>query len=442
MKWSMMSTALYYGAKNLNVSTRNDFFKALIKTHSYLYGFHCEEAISLAYFTKLWFRFNILLSTDPIKINGFFAKNGYKQETYVQTILNTYPEVLHKLYRYAIRVLGPSARTATIVSIMNDKCKVLFPQGFMNSVLKLNSYHFKVFFNTFKGKLIRPISKPRLTEEHKRNRVLWAKKWKKRISDATEEFYYCYLDEKWFYTTSRRKKVKVLPRAPFETEEEAYVPMPRLRSRRFPTKVMVQGIVACPIEEHDFDGKIYLERVSESYHSTRNSFNQNISKYYEVNYELKNGGWKDLFLPYEMFADMNIRDAIESIGEVYELEDIDDLCFSFKNYSCTGVTKKWVRMLEGTLLQNRFITDKHAIRRPLSMDDLTLHRNIKPGTTLLRDTNCNSRYMLENVHSIGKAIRKAYHWTNKKEVPIYLILDNAGGHGTIETKQQYEETLK
>ena len=50
--------------------------------------------------------------------------------------------------------------------------------------------------------------------------------------------------------------------------------------------------------------------------------------------------------------------------------------------------------------------------------------------------------MLENVHSIGKAIRKAYHWTNKKEVPIYLILDNAGGHGTIETKKQYEDTLK
>ena len=129
------------------------------------------------------------------------------------------------------------------------------------------------------------------------------------------------------YTTSRRKKVKVLPRAPFETNEEAYVPMPRLCSRPFPTKVMVQGIVACPIEEHDFDGKIYLERVSESYHSTRNSFNQNISKYYEVNYELKNGGWKDLFLPYEMFADMNIRDAIESIGEGYELKDIGDICF-------------------------------------------------------------------------------------------------------------------
>ena len=97
----------------------------MIKMYSYLYGFECEYSISLAYFTKLWFKFNIQLSKDPLKVNGMFSSNQYKKETYIRTILNTYPELLHKLYRYATNVLGPQARAANIVKLMNEKCKVL-----------------------------------------------------------------------------------------------------------------------------------------------------------------------------------------------------------------------------------------------------------------------------------------------------------------------------
>ena len=442
MKWSMIATALYHDAKRMDVSTRNEFFKAMIKMYSYLYGFECEDSISLAYFTKLWFKFNIQLSKDPLKVNGMFSSNQYKKETYIRTILNTYPELLHKLYRYATNVLGPQARAANIVKLMNEKCKVLFPNGFMGSLLTLTKHHFHIFFDMFQGKLVRPSTKPRLTDDHKAARVVWAEKWKKRVSEETENFYCCFLDEKWFYTTSRRKKVKVLPRAPFETEEEAFVPMPKLRSRRFPTKVMVQGIVARPELDYNFDGKIYIERVSENYLAERNSYNQQLSKYHEVNYELKAGGWKDLFVPYHMFEDVDVLDAFDFIVEAFKIDYDGDLCFSYRNYSCTGRTRSWVRIIDGKLLKGRYITNEHGERRALTMNDLTLHRNISPGTQLRRDTTCNSRYMLDNIHTIGKSIRKAYHWTRVDTTPIYLILDNAGGHGTTKAKQDYENILK
>ena len=101
-----------------------------------------------------------------------------------------------------------------------------------------------------------------------------------------------------------------------------------------------------------------------------------------------------------------------------------------------------MRIIDGKLLKGRYITNEHGERRALTMNDLTLHRNISPGTQLRRDTTCNSRYMLDNIHTIGKSIRKAYHWTRVDTTPIYLILDNAGGHGTTKAKQDYENILK
>ena len=62
-----------------------------------------------------------------------------------------------------------------------------------------------------------------------------------------------FLDEKWFYTTNRRRRIKKLPLTEAEkNSEENKVPMyrrPKIRSRRYPVKVMYLGVVANPIEE-------------------------------------------------------------------------------------------------------------------------------------------------------------------------------------------------
>lgn len=36
-----------------------------------------------------------------------------------------------------------------------------------------------------------------------------------------DDIHYCFLDEKWFFATLWRKKMKILPKAPFKTKEQA-----------------------------------------------------------------------------------------------------------------------------------------------------------------------------------------------------------------------------
>jgi len=50
------------------------------------------------------------------------------------------------------------------------------------------------------------IEKPLLTTEHKARRVEWARRWFDILSDPTAPV--AFLDEKWFYTTNRRQKLK------------------------------------------------------------------------------------------------------------------------------------------------------------------------------------------------------------------------------------------
>ena len=60
----------------------------------------------------------------------------------------------------------------------------------------------------------------------------------------------------------KKEKKYILPKAPWETEDDAHVPAPTLRSRRFATKVMFMGIVAPPVK-NKMNGKIFIKRVSE-----------------------------------------------------------------------------------------------------------------------------------------------------------------------------------
>ena len=67
-----------------------------------------------------------------------------------------------------------------------------------------------------------------------------------------------------------------------------------MRSRRFPTKVMFLGVVAPPDIGNNFDGKIFLKRVSSNSISKRVSYNQHLHDNFLINHELKIGSQKDL----------------------------------------------------------------------------------------------------------------------------------------------------
>ena len=125
-------------------------------------------------------------------------------------------------------------------------------------------------------------------------RVGFAIKWKDMIG-TYKELHICFLDEKIFYTTTHGKKMKILPKAAWESTEEAKVLLPKERTRRFPLKLMAMGGISKPYPEHNFDGKIYIKQIAEERITPKNSYNQQLSTLYEVNHQLKNGDWKFMF---------------------------------------------------------------------------------------------------------------------------------------------------
>jgi hypothetical protein len=78
----------------------------------------------------------------------------------------------------------------------------------------------------------------------------------------------------------------------FEQPEDAHCHAPKVRSRRFPCKVMYMGIVGPPDTKENFDGKILIKRVSNTVKTGRKSYNQNFSDNYHVNHLLKSGEWR------------------------------------------------------------------------------------------------------------------------------------------------------
>ena len=63
------------------------------------------------------------------------------------------------------------------------------------------------------------------------------------------------------------------------------------------------------------------------------------------------------------------------------------------------------------------------------------------GEILQEDCSCDSEFMTAHMNSIGQDIRAAYDWVPQQQ-PIYLVIDNAGGHGKKECIAAYTQLLK
>jgi hypothetical protein len=80
--------------------------------------------------------------------------------------------------------------------------------------------------------------------------------------------------------------------------------------------------------------------------------------------------------------------------------------------------------------------------RPLTFDDVVLHVEIPSGTYIEEDCTCDSTFMLDIICEIGVNIRSLFDWLPKETEEIHLFMDNAGGHGTNDARQQYVSILK
>jgi hypothetical protein len=82
-----------------------------------------------------------------------------------------------------------------------------------------------------------------------------------------------------------------------------------------------------------------------------------------------------------------------------------------------------------------------APRRRLEIGDILLFVERRKGDKVEKDTTCDSQFMLKHMRQVGMAMRGAYHWV-PFETPLYLVMDNMGGHGTVDAWREFTEYLK
>ena len=220
MKWSMIAVCADLGLTDVsNFSRRREILGAVIRTMSYNYGFE-TNAISLKYFESQWNKFKYSLKKDPCETFAIFESNvGRNRGNYVEYLSSKFPWFLHQIYRYTISVIGATANAESITEMMNTRSRLLFPNCPIRRNLGLTKFHFWKFFHHNNFKVLSPTSKPRLTPKQRKEQILWVRKWKLIFEDDPNAVV-CFLDEKFFYIISRRKKMKVLPKAQWETHEE------------------------------------------------------------------------------------------------------------------------------------------------------------------------------------------------------------------------------
>jgi transposase len=144
-----------------------------------------------------------------------------------------------------------------------------------------------------KSRIIRPF----LTEEHKAERLNWAKKWSK-VDFFDEKVVVVHIDEKCFYAFSNRGKVAYMP--PGMDPKPLYA----LSKTQIPW-VMFLGAVAAPRDDVGFDGKIGLWHVGEEKVAQRKSKFHERGDVYYINANMDG----DLFL--EMVKDKLIPAIIK-----------------------------------------------------------------------------------------------------------------------------------
>ena len=191
---------------------------------------------------------------------------------------------------------------------------------------------------------------------------------------------------------------------------------------------MYLGVVANAVPSKGFDGKIFLKRVSKEVQYQQMNHCQNFSDNATINGLIKNGEWKDPISGL-ITEGMRLGDLKESLAITYNLEQsiVDRLVIK---YGVTGKPKYIVNDNDLVPTQDELDIGNYQLKI----------RHVK-GDKREIDVSCDSEFMKKTMPEVGESIRNAYHWV-PYETPIFLYLDNAGGHGKLEVVDQYVKDLE
>ena len=209
---------------------------------------------------------------------------------------------------------------------------------------------------------------------------------------------------------------------------------------------MFMGAVAPPNDEHDFNGCIFLKRVAKERRYTRTKTCKRFSSSADINKHLSQDkdGWRIVFEFYEQ--NITIGDLKNSLKELYNLSSYveERLTFSFHTHEKkNGIyEEKVVKVSDDDIeILKQKKTENTGIETAVTPEDINLSLTMAKGDTLIEDITCNSNFMLDTMPTLGKSIRDKMHWVSK-DIPIYLVMDNAGGHGTVKAIGKYVRILK
>jgi len=81
-----------------------------------------------------------------------------------------------------------------------------------------------------------------------------------------------------------------------------------------------------------------------------------------------------------------------------------------------------------------------ATPRSVRISDLYLKVQRKNDDEYERDVSCDSDFMKDNMVQVGQAMREKFQWVDAS-TPLYLVMDNAGGHGKNDIIEAYRADL-
>ena len=169
----------------------------------------------------------------------------------------------------------------------------------------------------------------------------------------------------------------------------------------------------------------------------RTVHNQNFTDDATTTGLIKNGEWMSLSI-----TEFTLGDLKDVVVDTYFLDDD---------------TKEWIVIRhyipvvgDGEQKAVKYIADDDALipsANRLHQDGYTLmikyngRKNNEEGDTREVDVSCDSRSMQDIIPKVGKEICNAYHWV-PTDHPIFLFLDNAGGHGMKDVVDTYIKGLE
>ena len=95
---------------------------------------------------RIWDKFQKSKRETPSKTSHCLdSQQGKNQKSYITQLTETYPTMLHGLYRFATKLLRLDETSTKLAEAMNNRTRGLFPECPVRSNLKMNRNGFCEF---------------------------------------------------------------------------------------------------------------------------------------------------------------------------------------------------------------------------------------------------------------------------------------------------------